>query len=91
MSALAADARRGCIAATVRADVRALSRYPVAKADGWIKLDAMENPYPLPGAVHDALDDGDARRANQPLSGRGRRMPSRRRCASRCGCPEKPH
>lgn len=56
MSAVAADARRGCIDATVRADVRALSRYPVAIADGWIKLDAMENPYSLPRAVHDALE-----------------------------------
>ncbi|HVO89703.1 MAG TPA: histidinol-phosphate aminotransferase, partial [Casimicrobiaceae bacterium] len=39
------------VAATVRADVRALSAYPVAKADGLIKLDAMENPYGLPAAV----------------------------------------
>ena len=45
----ARSARRACIAATVRADVRALSRYPVAFADGWVKLDAMENPYALPG------------------------------------------
>ena len=42
------DARRARIAATIRADVRALAHYPVALADGWIKLDAMENPYGLP-------------------------------------------
>jgi histidinol-phosphate aminotransferase len=71
--ALHADARRACIAATVRAGVRALSHYPVALADGWVKLDAMENPYGLPAAVRDAIGaalarvpinrypDGDAR------------------------------
>lgn len=42
------DAR---IAATVRADVRATQPYVVAHATGMIKLDAMENPYPLPPDV----------------------------------------
>ena len=42
------DAR---IAATVRADIRALKAYPVAKAEGLIKLDAMENPFGLPAQV----------------------------------------
>ncbi|MBL8512228.1 MAG: aminotransferase class I/II-fold pyridoxal phosphate-dependent enzyme, partial [Betaproteobacteria bacterium] len=32
----------------IRDDIRALSSYPVAKAEGYIKLDAMENPYPFP-------------------------------------------
>ena len=45
------DARRQRIDTTVRADVRALTHYAVAKADGWIKLDAMENPYRLPPDV----------------------------------------
>ncbi len=36
------------VAATIRADVRAMRAYAVAKAEGMIKLDAMENPYPLP-------------------------------------------
>ncbi|HSV19943.1 MAG TPA: histidinol-phosphate transaminase [Casimicrobiaceae bacterium] len=36
------------VASTIRADVRARSAYVVAKADGLIKLDAMENPYALP-------------------------------------------
>ena len=49
------DARAACIAATIRADVRALTRYPVANAEGWIKLDAMENPYAMPDVVRDAL------------------------------------
>jgi histidinol-phosphate aminotransferase len=39
------------IAATVRPELRALTAYAVAKAVGMIKLDAMENPFPLPEAV----------------------------------------
>lgn len=35
----------------IRADVRALAAYPVADAAGFVKLDAMENPYPLPEAL----------------------------------------
>lgn len=38
-------------AALVRPEIRALTAYPVAKAAGLIKLDAMENPYPMPEAV----------------------------------------
>ena len=43
------------------ARVRALTAYPVAKATGMIKLDAMENPYALPRRVR-ARD----RRARSP-------------------------
>jgi len=46
------------IARVVRPEIRGLSAYVVAKADGggnagqpWTKIDAMENPYPLPEAV----------------------------------------
>ena len=39
------------VAATIRPEIRALSAYAVAKGDGMIKLDAMENPYVLPAAV----------------------------------------
>jgi histidinol-phosphate aminotransferase len=39
------------VAATIRPEIRALSAYAVARADGRIKLDAMENPYPLPQQV----------------------------------------
>ena len=39
------------IAAIVRPEVRALTAYAVAGAEGMIKLDAMENPYALPPAV----------------------------------------
>lgn len=32
----------------IRPDIRAMSAYAVANSDGFLKLDAMENPYPLP-------------------------------------------
>jgi histidinol-phosphate aminotransferase len=35
----------------VRPEILALKAYPVASSDGMVKLDAMENPYPLPDAV----------------------------------------
>ena len=35
------------VAATIRPDIQALAAYPVAKAEGLIKLDAMENPFGL--------------------------------------------
>lgn len=37
------------VKATIRPKIRALTAYPVAKAAGIIKLDAMENPYGLSG------------------------------------------
>lgn len=37
------------VKATIRPKIRALTAYPVAKATGMIKLDAMENPYGLSG------------------------------------------
>ena len=43
------------VAAIVRPEIRALSAYAVAHAGGMIKLDAMENPYPLPQAVRERL------------------------------------
>jgi histidinol-phosphate aminotransferase len=39
------------VATLVRPEIRALSKYAVAKAAGMIKLDAMESPFPLPEAV----------------------------------------
>ena len=41
----------------VRPEIRALSAYAVAKADGYVKLDAMENPYALPEPVKMRLSD----------------------------------
>ncbi|MDQ2963305.1 MAG: histidinol-phosphate transaminase [Pseudomonadota bacterium] len=45
----------------MRPEIRALSAYAVAKAEGMIKLDAMENPYALPAAVRARLGDALAR------------------------------
>jgi len=39
----------------IRADVKALTAYHVPDARGMIKLDAMENPYPLPEAIQQIL------------------------------------
>ena len=73
------DTRRTRIAATIRADVSALAHYPVTLAEGWIKLDAMENPYPLPDGARQTLatalssvpvnryPDGDARTLRKAL------------------------
>jgi histidinol-phosphate aminotransferase len=49
------------IAAVVRPEIQALSPYAVAKAQGMVKLDAMENPYPLPAAARARLDAALAR------------------------------
>lgn len=38
----------------VRPEVAALDAYRVADASGLVKLDAMENPFPWPGALRDA-------------------------------------
>ena len=35
----------------IRPDVRAMSAYAVADSEGFLKLDAMENPYTLPQAL----------------------------------------
>lgn len=39
------------VGAVVRPEIRALTAYAVATAHGQIKLDANENPFPLPGAL----------------------------------------
>ena len=43
------------IANTIRADVRAVGSYNVPDSSGFIKLDAMENPYQLPERLHAEL------------------------------------
>lgn len=43
------------ISNTIRADVRAIGNYHVPDASGYIKLDAMENPYLLPEPLRAAL------------------------------------
>jgi histidinol-phosphate aminotransferase len=44
------------VTAFVRPEIRALSAYAVAKAEGMVKLDAMENPYPLPEGAKSRLE-----------------------------------
>ena len=39
----------------IRPDIRALNAYHVGASDGFLKLDAMENPYPLPEALRTEL------------------------------------
>jgi histidinol-phosphate aminotransferase len=39
----------------IRPEILALKAYGVAESDGMVKLDAMENPYPLPAEMRRAL------------------------------------
>jgi histidinol-phosphate aminotransferase len=48
---------RARVASTVRADVQAIARYHVPDARGFVKLDAMENPYPLPAHLARAVGE----------------------------------
>ncbi len=48
MTSFSKNARPDCIDALVRADVISMDAYRVVPAEGMLKLDAMENPYPLP-------------------------------------------
>jgi histidinol-phosphate aminotransferase len=45
------------VANIIRADVRALSAYHVPDASGFVKLDAMENPYLLPPELQQKLGE----------------------------------
>jgi histidinol-phosphate aminotransferase len=45
------------IARTIRQDVQGMHAYAVQPSAGLIKLDAMENPYPLPLALRQALGE----------------------------------
>jgi len=45
------------VANTIREDVRALASYHVPDASGFIKLDAMENPYTLPDGLRAELGE----------------------------------
>ena len=53
----AQSARRAANAVehAVGADIRTMQAYPVARADGLIKLDAMESPYSLPDELRGEL------------------------------------
>ena len=49
------SAAAGLVAALVRPEIRALDAYAVARAEGMVKLDAMENPHLLPEAERAVL------------------------------------
>ena len=53
----------------VRPEILALKAYHVAPAEGMVKLDAMENPYPLPEKTRRELADVLAR-VNRAQDGR---------------------
>ena len=53
------------VAATIRPEIRALAAYPVAKAEGLVKLDAMENPFGVSAQVRAEIA---AAAANVPLN-----------------------
>ncbi len=56
--------------AVIREDVRAIKAYPVPSAVGFVKLDAMENPFSLPEALQQQLGERLGRQAlnRYPLS-----------------------
>ncbi len=78
------------IAATVREEIRALAAYPVAKAEGLIKLDAMENPYGLTGAAPraESRPRSPTRRSTDIRTAAATQ--SRPRCDARLRCPTRP-
>lgn len=43
--------------AVVRPEIAAMAAYPVPSSQGLLKLDAMENPYPLPESLRQSLAD----------------------------------
>jgi histidinol-phosphate aminotransferase len=68
--------------ALVRPEILALKAYPVAPAEGMVKLDAMENPYPLPAEVRrelaEVLSRVDLNRYPDPAAPRLRELIARK-------------
>jgi len=66
----------------VRPEILALTAYQVPEAQGMVKLDAMENPYPLPPALRrelaEALSRVDLNRYPEPTGRRVRELLARR-------------
>jgi histidinol-phosphate aminotransferase len=65
MTAVATELVAARVEATIRPEIRALAVYPVAKAEGLIKLDAMENPFGLSAQIQAEIA---AAAANVPLN-----------------------
>ncbi len=66
----------------VRPEILALSAYQVPEAQGMVKLDAMENPYPLPSELRrelaEVLSRVDLNRYPEPSARRVRELIARR-------------
>ena len=69
----------------VRPEILALKAYPVASSDGMVKLDAMENPYPLPEHAAPRARGGACARRRQSLSHAEPAQAARRHLASHEG------
>jgi histidinol-phosphate aminotransferase len=71
----------------IRPEILALKAYAVAEADGMVKLDAMENPYPLPADLRrelaEVLSRVDLNRYPEPSARRLREL-----IARKMGVPE---
>ena len=71
----------------VRPEILALKAYPVAPAEGMVKLDAMENPYSLPESVRrelaEALSKVDLNRYPDPAAPKLRALIARKMGVSR--------
>ena len=66
----------------VRPEILALKAYPVADAEGMVKLDAMENPYPLPPQMRrelaEVLSRAELNRYPEPTGRRLRELIARK-------------
>ena len=71
----------------IREDVRALHAYPVAPAEGLVKLDLMENPYTLPADLAQGLGEHLGRVALNRYPP-GEPGPFKRRLAAWAGLPQ---
>jgi histidinol-phosphate aminotransferase len=87
MSRIPSPASRRVPLSWLRDDVRALQAYPVASSEGLIKLDAMENPYPLPPELARRLGERLGRVALNRYPP-GDLSTFRRRLGGRAGLPE---
>ncbi|MFZ3286827.1 MAG: histidinol-phosphate transaminase [Telluria sp.] len=72
---------------TIRADVRATGTYSVPDASGFIKLDAMENPYQLPAHLRQELGERLAAAVLNRYPS-GSYLALKRKICARLGVPE---
>ncbi|MBC7859786.1 MAG: histidinol-phosphate transaminase [Burkholderiaceae bacterium] len=75
------------ISNTIRPDLRATGAYHVPDASGFIKLDAMENPYPLPEPLRAELGERLARAMLNRYPSAGDYATLKEKIRSRLGVP----